>query len=76
MVCKLWAFSDPTLCVLAVKFAIDEMQRVTANCNGFILNLCISYGSRAEVVNACKSIAADVKNGVVDANDIGYHFDF
>jgi len=35
-----------------------------------ILNLALNYGSRSEIVNACKEIAAKVKTGEVSVDDI------
>ena len=35
-----------------------------------MINLCISYGSRAEIVGACKDIAMKVVSGDLNIQDI------
>jgi undecaprenyl diphosphate synthase len=46
---------------------VDE----TKNCeNGLTMNICLSYGSRGEIVNACKSLAMDAEEGNLQAKDI------
>jgi undecaprenyl diphosphate synthase len=34
------------------------------------LNLCLSYGGRSDIINACQKIASQVKDGKVDVEDI------
>jgi undecaprenyl diphosphate synthase len=52
---------------------INEMNRdieeTRAN-TGLVLNLAINYGGRAEIVDAVKSIADDVKSGKICSSDI------
>jgi undecaprenyl diphosphate synthase len=55
---------------LQVKESIKGLQDATMNCTGFTVNICLSYGSRAEIVQACKNIAIKHKEGVIDANDL------
>ncbi len=43
----------------SVMKARDELARKTANNTGGIVNLCLNYGGRAEIVDAVKKIAAD-----------------
>eukprot|EP00601_Ochromonadales_sp_CCMP2298_P000064 CAMPEP_0173182272 /NCGR_PEP_ID=MMETSP1141-20130122/7741_1 /TAXON_ID=483371 /ORGANISM="non described non described, Strain CCMP2298" /LENGTH=350 /DNA_ID=CAMNT_0014105339 /DNA_START=187 /DNA_END=1239 /DNA_ORIENTATION=+ len=43
--------------------AVDELQRATSHCHSFTVNICLSYGSRGDIVNACRSVAACVKGG-------------
>lgn len=38
-----------------VQSAVAELERSTAECTGFLVNICLSYGSRAEIVMACNS---------------------
>lgn len=49
---------------------MEEIETKTADRTGMILNIAINYGSRNEIVHACKKIAQDVKNGKMDVNDI------
>ena len=62
--------SDDRKLPFVVKNAIKELEAATSQCTSFLVNLCISYGGRAEIVNACKSIAAQVKCGDMEINDI------
>ncbi|MBP1551391.1 MAG: isoprenyl transferase [Oscillospiraceae bacterium] len=47
-----------------------EIEQKTADRTGMILNLALNYGSRSEIVNACKEIAAKVKDGEISVDDI------
>ncbi len=49
---------------------LDEAIRCTANNTGMQLNLAISYGGRQEIVDACKSIAAKVRDGAVSLDSV------
>ena len=42
----------------------------TKHCNQLIMNICLSYGSKGEILNACKAIAKDVSEGVMDCAEI------
>lgn len=63
------------------KRLLDEMAASvdkTKNNKSMILNLAVNYGSRAELVDACKSIASEVKSGKrsiksIDEDTIGDH---
>ena len=46
------------------------MVNDTKHCKNLTMNICLSYGSRGEIVNACKSIAADVDDGSMNVSDI------
>ncbi len=51
----------------------EEIQRaMNATCvnDGMLLNLALSYGSRAEILRAVRRIAADVKDGLQDIGHI------
>mmetsp|Transcript_31335 Transcript_31335/g.63130 ORF Transcript_31335/g.63130 Transcript_31335/m.63130 type:complete len:425 (+) Transcript_31335:37-1311(+) len=54
-----------------VRRGIEEMEEETKHCTNFTMNICLSYGGRNEIVNACKSIAMDVQAGKIDVNEIG-----
>ena len=47
-----------------------EIEEKTADRDGMIINLALNYGSRSEIVMACKDIAEKVKNGDLTADDI------
>ncbi len=53
----------------AVVAAIDAAIEKTKHNEGLKLNIALNYGSRAEVVMAAKSLAVDMKNGVIDDID-------
>jgi undecaprenyl diphosphate synthase len=37
------------------------------------MNICLSYGSRGEIINACQHIATDVFNGDLNVHQIDDH---
>ena len=43
-----------------------EAENRSAGNTGLTLNICLNYGGRAELVRAAKSIAQDVKDGILD----------
>lgn len=49
---------------------VEETIAMTANNPGMILNFCISYGSRLEIVDAVKKIAQDVASGNLSNSEI------
>lgn len=46
--------------------AIDE----TKDCKDFVLNVCLNYGGKAEIVRAAKLYAQDVQNGNIQIDDL------
>jgi undecaprenyl diphosphate synthase len=52
------------------KDALSNLMFKTAGNTGMILNLCINYGSRWEIVEAAKKIAVEVENGHLRIEDI------
>ena len=46
------------------------MVEETKNNTKLIMNICLSYGSRGEITNACQSIARNVLKGQLDPTDI------
>ncbi len=42
-----------------VKVNVEKLERETRHCTGFTVNICLSYGSRSEIVHACQSIVND-----------------
>ena len=53
-----------------VKEGVKRMVNETKHCNGMIMNICLSYGSRNEIVGATKEVVDDVLRGTLDRNDI------
>ena len=54
-----------------VKEKLRQLEEDTRNCKGSLyLNVCLSYGSRGEIVTACRSIAADCRDGKIAASEI------
>ena len=49
---------------------IRKMVEETKDNTDLVMNICLSYGSRGEITNACRSIACDVRNGAVEVGDI------
>lgn len=50
--------------------SIIKIEEKTKNNTGLILNLCINYGGREEIVNATKAIADKVASGDLKLDDI------
>jgi len=65
-----WLVKDPEKLPVYVRNSIEDLQSTTKNCDGFIINLCISYGSRTEILNACKSVAQKVLDNEIKLEDI------
>jgi undecaprenyl diphosphate synthase len=49
---------------------ITNAEVLTANNSGLQLNIGFNYGGRAEVIDACREICIQAKNGQLDPNDI------
>lgn len=48
---------------------INEIENRTKDNDGFVVNVAINYGGRAEIINATKRIIEDINNGIL-AKDI------
>lgn len=53
-----------------VKKEVDETCALTADNNGMVLNLALSYGAREEITQAVEQIAQKVEKGQLSAADI------
>jgi len=49
---------------------IAQVQEKTAGNNGFTMTFALAYGGRSELVDACKRLAEEVKNGALRVEDI------
>ena len=49
---------------------LDKCISDTSHCTGLVLCLALSYSSRWEIVEACKRIAGEVRDGQLDMNEI------
>ena len=50
--------------------SIESAIERTKNNTGLTFNIALNYGGRAELLKAFKEIASDVKNGIIDIDDI------
>lgn len=50
--------------------AIDELEEATKDNTGLVVNFCLSYGGRQEIVDATKKIATDVLENKLNIDDI------
>ena len=50
--------------------AVDRLMQETAHCTALALNICISYGSRAELTRAARLLAEEAAAGRLDPADI------
>ncbi len=53
-----------------IKKLMDESEKESANMTGMQVNVCLNYGSRNEITNAVRLIAADVSEGRMNIEDI------
>src|SRR5690606_38926039 len=54
----------------AVRRAIDRVETITASGDRLDLNVCLSYGARAELVRAARQLAREVQAGARDPESI------
>ena len=50
--------------------AMDYIANLTKDNTSGILNICLNYGSRAEITDMVKNISLKVKDGIIDIDDI------
>lgn len=50
--------------------SINKTVKRTENNTGTVLNICLNYGGRPEILKATKEIAEDYKNGKISLDDI------
>ena len=49
---------------------IDIVEAMTADHDRFLLNIALSYGGRAEIIDAVREVASEVQAGSLDVDDI------
>ncbi|MFT7246673.1 MAG: undecaprenyl diphosphate synthase [Candidatus Azotimanducaceae bacterium] len=49
---------------------IEKIESMTADHDRFQLNIAISYGGRAEIIDAVKKVATEVKEGALEVGDV------
>ncbi|MCL2383403.1 MAG: isoprenyl transferase [Oscillospiraceae bacterium] len=67
---KVNILGDPSAFDKRIQKGIQNVIEKTKNNTGFVLNVALNYGGRAEITNAAKKIASQVKNGEIDVEDI------
>jgi len=50
--------------------ALESAEKTLSSCNGMVLNLAISYGSRSEIVEAARSFARRCEKGDAQPDDL------
>ncbi len=50
--------------------SMKELESDTKNNTGLVVNFCLNYGGRAEIVDACKVISEEVSSGMICIDDI------
>ncbi|MFH0890092.1 MAG: polyprenyl diphosphate synthase [Candidatus Aenigmatarchaeota archaeon] len=53
-----------------LRMLLAKVEELTKDYNGFEANFAIAYGSRTEIVDAVKNIAAQVKAGAIEPSEI------
>ncbi len=67
---RVQVLGDLSRLTLAADAAAKSLIATTAHNDRLLLNLCISYGSRAEIVRAARMLADDVRAGRMDPSEI------
>ena len=62
--------TDETQLPQNVKRRFDLLVEETSHCSNFVMNICLSYGGRGEIVEACKSIVRRIQNGSLQLDDV------
>ncbi len=50
--------------------AMEELEKATNDNSGLVVNFCLSYGGRQEIIDATKKITSDVINNKLNVDDI------
>lgn len=53
-----------------IRDLIAQNKVISDKCDGIIVNICVNYGGRLDIVHAARKLAEKVKNGELDPADI------
>ena len=67
---RLHCLGDTRQLPAEVRSILEKTMAETAACRAMVLNLALSYGGRAELVRACRSLARDCTEGSLHWQDI------
>ena len=62
--------SNKTFLKPEIVAAINEVEEATKDNTGLVVNFCLSYGGRQEIIDATKKIVEDIKCGNITKRDI------
>ena len=54
----------------AVRQGLERLQHDTRHGHGLLVNVCLSYGSRGEIVGACRDLVRECSRGELQVDDI------
>ena len=63
---KLRVVGDITKLSKDLQKAIEQAQKLTEKCDGLLVNICLNYGSRVEIIRAINNI---IRDGVKEVDD-------
>ena len=61
---------DTTKLTYECQKEINDAVELTKNNKGVVVNIAFNYGGRDEILRAVKNISEDVKNGIINSNNI------
>ncbi len=67
---KIITLGDLSPLPLSTQEVIKKAKEITKNNDKFILNICLNYGGKDEIVRACKKLCLDVKNNTLNPENI------
>ncbi|CAJ1385032.1 unnamed protein product [Effrenium voratum] len=53
-----------------VKTAIADLEERSSKCTGLLLNVCLSYGGRGDIISACRNLATQASEGLLEVGSI------
>ena len=67
---RLYFYGDLTPFSPQLRQLIAETEHISEKTTGMRVNVCLNYGGRDEIVRACRSLAADCREGRIQLEDI------